>query len=182
MAPKYEGGIEGTVTVRSERPEDHAAISEVLHLAFKGDGEVGLVEALRKTKEFIPELSLVALKGGSVVGHILFHPITIRAEGRSIAALALAPLSVRPEHQNAGIGFVLTQQGLARCRDLGHRIVIVIGHPAYYPRFGFVQAMPKGLAAPFKVPSEAFLVLELVPGALDGVHGMVEFPHEFDGV
>lgn len=182
MAPKYEGGIEGTVTVRAERPEDHAAVSEVLRLAFKGDAEANLVEALRKTKEFMPSLSLVALKEGAVVGHILFHPIKINAEGRTVPALALAPLSVRPELQDAGIGSVLMRQGLARCRELGHRIIIVVGHPDYYVKFGFVQAMPKGLDAPFKVPSEAFMVLEIVPGALDGVHGMVEYPHEFDGV
>jgi len=182
LAPKYEGGTEGTVTVRPEHPEDREAVSEVIRLAFSGDAEVKLVEALRKSEAFIPGLSLVALKSGAVVGHILFHPITIRAEGRSIGALALAPLSVRPEQQDAGIGSVLVQQGLARCRELGHRIVIVLGHPTYYTRFGFVQAMPKGIDAPFKVPSEAFLVLELVPGALDGVHGMVEYPHEFDGL
>lgn len=182
MAPKYEGGIDGMVTVRAERPEDYAAISEVLRLAFKREVEANLVGALRKTKEFLPKLSLVALKDGVVVGHIMFHPIKIHTEGQTVPALILAPLSVRPEFQDAGIGSVLMRQGLAQCRELGNRLVIVVGHPGYYPKFGFVQAMPKGLKATFKVPSEVFMVLELVPGAMDGIHGLVECPPEFDGV
>jgi len=94
-------------------------------------------------------------------------------------ALALATLAVRPELQNQGIGSELVRDGLERCRNLGHRIVVVVGHPKYYPRFGFSPARAQSLEAPFPVPDEAFLVLELVAGALTGVAGMVRYPPPF---
>jgi putative acetyltransferase len=96
-----------------------------------------------------------------------------------VPALALAPLAVRPDRQNEGIGSLLVQQGLGACRDLGHRVVVVVGHSTYYPRFGFSPARAKALGAPFQVPDAAFMVCELVPKALDGVHGRVEYPQPF---
>ena len=100
----------------------------------------------------------------------------------SLPALALAPMAVHPEFQSQGIGSRLVREGLERCRNLGHRIVVVVGHPEFYPRFGFTPARAKGLEAPFPVPDEAFMVTELVPGALDGVSGMIVYPAPFEGV
>jgi putative acetyltransferase len=173
-----------SVNVRAERADDHTAIREIHVLAFdgKGEPEARLVELLRQTPGFVPELSLVAEQDGRVVGHILFTPLIIQSTSNPAPALALAPLAVHPEYQNQGIGSALVRHGLNACQQLGHKIVIVQGIPAYYPRFGFTSASKKGLQEPFQVPSEAFMALELVPGALDGVSGMVRYPPEFGDV
>jgi putative acetyltransferase len=170
------------ITIRPETTEDYAAIHEVNLLAFGQEIEPCLVEALRESPDFIPELSLVTIEAGQVVGHILFSPMVIETKEGAVPALTLAPLAVRPEFQNQGIGSELVRDGLERCRNLCHKIVVVVGHPAYYPRFGFYPARAQGLEAPFPVPDEAFLVLELAPGALDGVAGMVRFPPPFSEV
>jgi len=167
------------ITIRPETVEDYEAIGEVNALAFGQEDEATLVEKLRGSSGFIPELSLVAVEGGRVVGHILFSPFVIETKDGAVPALTLAPLAVRPGFQNQGVGSALVRDGLERCRTLGHRIVVVVGHPPYYPRFGFSPARARGLEAPFPVPDEAFMVLELVPGALDGVAGTVRFPPPF---
>lgn len=168
------------ITIRPETMADHAAVHDVNVLAFGREIEARLVEALRQSPDFIPELSLVAVESGQVVGHVLFSPMTIEEQGTSTPALALAVMAVRPEFQKRGIGSSLVRHGLKECRRLEHQIVIVVGHPAYYPRFGFSSARAKGLEAPFQVPDEAFMALELVPGALDGISGMVRYPPAFD--
>ena len=168
------------ITIRPERTEDYAAIHDVNLLAFGQEVEPRLVENLRQSADFIPELSLVAVEAGRVVGHILFSPLVIETKDGAVPALALAVMAVRPEFQNQGIGSELVRDGLERCRSRGHRIVVVIGHPEYYPRFGFSPARAKGLEVPFPVPDEAFLVLELVRGALDKVSGVVKYPPAFD--
>jgi putative acetyltransferase len=131
---------------------------------------------------FITELSLVAVEAGRVVGHILFSPMTIETQEGAVPAVALATLAVRPEFQNQAIGSQLVRDGLDRCSGLGHRIVVVVGHPEYYPRFGFSPARARGLEAPFPVPDDAFLALELAPGALEGVAGTVRYPPPFEEV
>ncbi len=174
--------VEGSATITAicpETPEDYAAIGEVNLLAFGREVEARLVENLRRSPDFIPGLSLVAVQDGEVVGHILFSPLAIETESATTRALALAVLSVRPELQKQGIGSDLVRDGLERCRSLGHRIVVVVGHAEYYPRFGFSSARAKGLETPFPVPDEAFMVLGLVPGALDGVSGLVKYPSAF---
>ena len=167
-------------TIRPETTEDYAAIREVNALALGQEDEARLVENLRRSPDFIAELSLVAVEAGRVVGHILFSPVVIETKDGAVSALALAPMAVRPELQNQGIGSELVRDGLGRCRNLGHRIVVVVGHPVYYPRFGFSPARARGLEAPFPVPDEACLALELVPGALDGIAGVVRYPPPFD--
>jgi putative acetyltransferase len=170
------------ISFRAESIEDHTHISELYRLAFGEDGEAQLVDSLRRSVNFIPELSLVAEKDGQVVGHILFSPLIIEMEGGAVPALALAPMAVLPEVQNQGIGSELVRRGLEICQSLGHEVVVVVGHPAYYPRFGFSPARAKGLQAPFPVPDEAFLALELRQGALDGIKGTVRYPPEFEEV
>jgi len=95
-------------------------------------------------------------------------------------ALSIAPVAVLPEYQGQGIGSKLIDEGLITCKSRGFKVVIVYGHPEYYPRFGFLQARNKGLESSIPVPDEAFMVLELVPGSLDGVEGTVILPPEFD--
>jgi len=111
--------------------------------------EAQLVDALRRDGDFIPELSLFAVDEGRIVGHILFPPVTISSSEENVAALALAPMAVLPEFQGCGIGSRLVREGLAACRRLGHRIVVVVGHPAYYPKFGFSPARAQGIDVPF---------------------------------
>lgn len=169
------------IIIRSETLEDYIAISEVNKLAFGQENEARLVKTIRQTANFNPKLSLVAIKDKKVVGHILFSPIIIQSPKGNIPALALAPLAVCPEFQNQGIGSQLVKQGLEECQRLGH-IVIVIGHPTYYTRFGFSSATAKGLSAPFPVLDEAFMILELIPATLDGISGMVKYPPVFEQV
>jgi putative acetyltransferase len=171
------------IIVRAETPEDYTAIHEVNVLAFdKRENEARLVETIRQSPGFTPELSLVAIEDGQVIGHVLFSPIRIETEIGDAAALALAPIAVRPEAQNRGIGSQLIRHGLDECRRLGHRIVVLIGHSNYYPRFGFSPARAMGLEAPFPIPDDVFMALELVPGALKGVKGTVRYPPAFDDV
>ena len=168
--------------IRPEKIKDYTAIHEVNELAFGSRAEADLIEDLRKSDNFIPELSLVAVRKGEVIGHILFSPIVIKSKERVISALALAPMAVHPKFQNQGVGTKLVWQGLEDCQRLGHKIVIVIGHPGYYPRFGFLPALDKGLNVPFPVPDEAFMVMELVPGALEATKGEIIYPPAFQKV
>jgi len=168
--------------IRPETPADHGEIRKVNKKAFKGKAESKLVDALRESEAFIPGLSLVAVQAGQVVGHILFSPVAIVEGENSVPALALAPMSVLPEFQNRGLGAALVKRGLEEAAKLGHKIVVVVGHPDYYPRFGFVKAGEKGLKLPFEAPDEVFMVLELAPGALAGVGGTIEYPPAFHEV
>jgi putative acetyltransferase len=174
--------MEGVITIRPESLADHEAVYTINREAFGAEGEARLVEALRRSPAFIPELSLVAFEGSKAVGHILFTPIVVRSAERSHDALALAPMAVLPAYQKQGIGSALVRRGLDDARALGHTVVIVVGHPEYYPRFGFVPARPLGINAPFEVASEAFMALELRPDALQSVHGDVEYPAPFSDV
>lgn len=170
------------ITIRPEMLEDYAAIFEVNKLAFGQENEAQLVENIRQAANFNPKLSLVAIKNEKIVGHLLFSPIVIQTPKDNIPALALAPLAVYPEFQNQGIGSELVKRGLEECKGLGHKVVVVIGHPTYYTRFGFSSATAKGLSAPFPVPDEVFMIFELVSGALDGISGMIKYPPVFDEV
>ena len=174
-----------SVQIRPERPEDYAAVDEVNRVAFGQEAESILVEKIRRSPDFIPELSLVAVHDGRVVGHILFSLIRVRIQNRpdqERPVLSLAPMAVNPEFQNRGIGSALVRRGLEIARDLAHKAVIVVGHPDYYPRFGFSPARAKGLEAPFPVPDEAFMALELEPHGLDGLRGTLVYPPAFDDV
>jgi putative acetyltransferase len=170
------------IHIRPEKLEDIASINEVTRLSFGGEAEVKLIKAIRESDYSIPELSLVAVQNNRIVGHILFSPIRIESVKKSVEALALAPMAVLPECQNRGIGTKLVKHGLEACKELGYKIVIVVGHPNYYPRFGFKPAREYRLKAPFEVPDEAFMVLELVPGALKNVRGVAKYSPAFDSV
>lgn len=168
--------------IRPELPEDIPAIYEVNCQAFGHEDEARLVDALRNHGDFNPDLSLVAVFNDRIIGHILFPDITIESDDAIIPALGLAPLVVLPEFQGRGLGTGLVEDGLDACRALGHRIVIVVGHPGYYPRFGFSPACSFGIEPPFVVADDVFMALALVPGALHGVHGRVRYPAAFESV
>jgi putative acetyltransferase len=169
--------------IRTEKPSDFAAIHAVNKQAFDNrESEPGLVIAIRNSENFIPELSLVAEANGKIVGHILFSRIHIETEDGQVPALALAPMAVLPEYQKQAIGSELVRRGLAEAKRLGHAIVIVLGHTAYYPRFGFSAALAKSLECPYGDCGEAWMALELIPGALDGLQGKVVYSPAFSHV
>ena len=114
-----------------------------------------------------------------MVGHIFFSPVSIESAASSFTAIGLAPLAVLPEFQRQGIGSLLVQHGLKECLRLGFPVVVVLGHPRYYPRFGFSPAKSKGLDCEYPVPDEVFMVAELSPGALRGRTGLVKYRPEF---
>ena len=168
------------LVIRAETEADQAAVHQVNERAFSRAGEADLVEALRKNAQ--PQVSLVAELDGQVVGHIFFSPVSIESEASSFTALGLAPMAVLPEFQNRAIGSELVRRGLEACRKIGHDVVVVLGHPEYYPRFGFVPASQKGLSCEYTVPDEVFMVIELREGALAGRKGVVRYRPEFSGV
>jgi putative acetyltransferase len=161
-------------TIRPERESDHRAVRELNRLAFGGEDEARIIDALRGAAD--PLISCVAVRDEKVVGHILFTPVELTPVRK---ALGLGPMAVLPELQNQGIGSALVRAGLDAARVLGCEAVVVLGHPAYYPRFGFVPAVSRGLACEFPAPDEAFMVLELVAGSLAGCSGVVKYRPEF---
>ena len=124
-------------------------------------------------------LSLVALLADEVVGHILFTPVKIQSADSSFEALGLGPMAVLPHYQRKGIGSRLVQAGLEECRRAGHEIVVVLGYPEYYPRFGFLSANRFGIRYEEEVPEEAFMLVDLRKGALAGRSGIVSYQPEF---
>jgi putative acetyltransferase len=148
--------------------------------AFEGDFEAQLVRRLRAADSFDPSLSSVAAVENDVIGHILFSSVQIINPRAMTPALALAPMAVRPEFQRRGVGTRLVEDGLRACLGKDHKIIVVLGHASYYPRFGFERASQFGIHPPFVVPDEAFMVLALAPGAMNGVQGVVRFPPAFE--
>ncbi|SFU65436.1 GNAT family N-acetyltransferase [Alicyclobacillus macrosporangiidus] len=170
-------------TIRSESPKDFTSIREVHLRAFEGEGEANLVEAVRASDNFVPELSLVAVTDtDEVVGHILFSIVGIETDTGMVPTLALAPMAVLPEYQHQGIGSALVREGLRRAAELGFEHVVVLGHPNFYPKFGFVPSTAKGIQSPFQVPEEVFMVHEIQAGSLDSIRGTVKYPPAFDHV
>lgn len=165
------------VTIREETPEDADAIRTVNVSAFGGLVEAGLVDTLRTN---CPEmLSLVAVVDGRLVGHIMFTPATIAGDGETIAGMGLAPMAVLPEHQRQGIGTALVGSGLKRLAGAGCPFVIVLGHPRYYPRFGFEPAIRRSIRSEWDVPNEAFMILMLDEARMRGFSGVARYRPEF---
>lgn len=158
--------------IRREQSADYDAVYQVVKEAFANaehtDGnEKNLVVELRKSKSFIPELSLVAVEDGEIVGHILFTKALVDG----VEVLALAPLSVLPEYQNRGIGLSLIKQGHLIAQELGYKYSVVLGHSKYYPKAGYVSASQYGIKAPFEVDDESFMAVSLseAGGKLNGI-------------
>ncbi|AZO78796.1 MULTISPECIES: N-acetyltransferase [unclassified Bosea (in: a-proteobacteria)] len=161
--------------IRAAKPADAQAIVALNRAAFDGEDEVGIIERLRS--DGLVAVELVAEQGGAISGHILLSWLPTMMDGRAVKALALAPMAVRPGLQKQGIGGRLIAAALDGAKAAGAEAVIVLGHPDYYPRFGFSAALARNLASPFS--GEAFIALELVPGALAGQHGSVSYPSAF---
>ena len=165
------------IAIRHEQPDDAAVVSAVHTEAFGRPAEARIVERLRQAAGFY--LGLVATEGDHIVGHSLFTPVPLRSDRSSDLVLALAPMAVRPAWQRRGIGGALVRAGLEACRNAGHDVVLVVGHPAFYPRFGFVPARPLGLSSEPAMPDAAFMVAELTPGALRGRCGVIVYGSDF---
>jgi putative acetyltransferase len=164
------------ISIRPECRDDASGVRETIELAFGRPDEARIVDAVRGSADAI---SLVATVVNQVVGHILFTPVSITPEVPKTRIAGLAPLAVRPEFQRQGIGGQLIRAGLVACRRLGYTAVVVVGHPKYYPRFGFVQAHSRGLEYEEPLPREVFMVIELEADALAGHAGVVHYLCEF---
>jgi putative acetyltransferase len=162
--------------IRLETASDKEAVFRVNRAAFPDEDVAGLVDELGSNGTLA--LSLVAESDGEVVGHIGFSPVTFDPLLPSVRAWQLSPLAVLPTHQRQGIGGALVQEGLSRCKELGVDAVFLLGHPAYYPRFGFRPARELGVH--YLDDRDAFMGIELQNGALDGVDARLVLPQEFD--
>jgi len=171
-----------SVKVRPAEEPDYQDIYKINREAFGGYNEAMLVANLRSTNNFIPGLSLVAEIEGQVVGYILFSRVLLETQDGELPILALAPLAVIPKHQNQGVGTALVKQGLKVCLQYGEKVVVVLGHADFYPRFGFTQACSKGVQAPFPVPDNIYMLIELTPDVLKDISGTVIYPPIFDSV
>ena len=168
-----------TLQVRPEQRGDDIAIARVHDAAFGQTDESRIVEAIRCAGH--PIISLVAVDGSRIVGHVLFSPVVIEAAQPVESVMGLGPMAVLPEMQRQGIGSRLLRDGLEECLRSGVRAVVVVGHPEYYPRFGFRPANSYGLRCEYPVPDEVFMAMELVAGALAGSSGLVRYLPEFGG-
>jgi putative acetyltransferase len=166
--------------VRLEQPNDIEDIRRVHERAFGRPDEARLVDSLRSAGKAV--LSLVAVEGGRVVGHILFSPVMIESAGQALPGVGLAPMAVLPEVQRHGIGSLLVKTGLLQCQEAGHAYVVVLGHPEYYPRFGFVPASQYGIRSTYEAPDEAFMIVVFHGEVARGGRGIVRYQAEFDGL
>jgi putative acetyltransferase len=167
-----------SVEIRTEEAGDVPGVRDANRRAFGREAEARLVDDLRDGGH--ARLSLVAEEEGRLIGHVMFSEAVIRTERGEVGALALGPIGVIPERQGRGVGSALIGEALDRCAHAGHRIVVLLGHPNYYPRFGFSAERAGNLSSAYS--GEAFMALELVPGALSGVVGKFEFAPPFEAV
>ena len=167
------------VHIREERKEVSEGVRRVNQSAFGQPVEAELVDALRSGGAVT--VSLVAEEKGQIVGHILFSQVTVQG-AVDLRAVGLGPMAVLPEHQRRGIGPLLIRQGLEDCRRAWIQAVVVLGHPVYYPCFGFRRAPSRGLGREFDAPDEAFMVIELTPNVLSGRSGVVNYHAAFKGI
>ena len=165
-------------TVREERDVDAAAIRGVHEAAFDGPTEAGLVDALRD--HCADRVSFIAERDGAIVGHVLLTPIVLTLDaGGTVQGMGLAPIGVLPEHQRQGVGSALTREALSCLRARACPFVIVLGHPSYYPRFGFEPAASHGIRSEWDVPPEAFMVLLLDHAPTADLAGVARYRPEF---
>lgn len=160
-----------------ELPEHRSAVLELNRLAFKGDAESRIITNLQQDGAI--RASFVAVDGSVVVGHILFSPLYVMADGKRVDAVALAPMCVVPSRQKQGIGTLLVEHGIEAMKSAGQAAIIVLGHVNFYPRFGFRHDLARNLSCAFN-KYEAFMGLELRAGSLGGKPGTCIYPRAFD--
>jgi putative acetyltransferase len=167
------------VLILPEVPKDYAEVYAVNIAAFDTPAEAKLVEVLRV--EAHPYVSLVANEVGEIVGHVLFTPVELSGHAH-LKIMGLGPVAVMPEKQGRGIGSALIKAGLERCKEIDYGAVVVLGHKGYYPRFGFTPSVRFGIGCEYDVPEEVFMVIELVPGYLQGAQGIIHYHPAFKDV
>ncbi len=165
--------------IRKEDSNDYAAVHAVNAAAFETQAEANLVDILRKDAQ--PIVSLVAEEDGVIVGHILFSPVLLSGFP-DLKIMGLGPMAVAPKFQRKGIGSALTETGLELCKRLGYGAIIVLGHPGYYPRFGFRPSVLYDITCEYDVPEDVFMVVELQPGYLEGSSGVIKYHPAFKNV
>lgn len=161
--------------IRKEKPEDINEIHNINSTVFETNAEADLVDRLRDSG--IPIISLVAEIDHKLVGHIIFTPMT--GDNSDIKIAGLAPMAVLPEYQNKGIGSALVEKGLEYCAYDKYEAVAVLGHPNYYPKFGFIPSTRFDLISEYDVPKEVFMVKELVSNSLSNIRGVIKDHEEF---
>jgi putative acetyltransferase len=167
------------VEIREENPEDTVDVRRVNEEAFGQPQEARLVELLRANQAVL--LSLVAVIDSRIVGHILYSPVRLESEA-NLEGAGLGPMAVLPEFQRMGIGSKLISEGTRRLRGRGCPFIVVLGHPEYYPRFGFLPANRHGVRCQWEVPDEAFMLLPLDPSRLTDLSGLARYRDEFGKV
>jgi putative acetyltransferase len=162
--------------IRSEQEKDRTAVHAVNVSAFDTPVEANLVDALRARAD--PIVSLVAEDNRAILGHIMFSPVALSGHP-ALRIMGLAPMAVAPVHQRKGIGSALVRAGLEQCKQLGFGAVVVLGHPAYYPRFGFTSSTRFGIGCEYDVPEDVFMAVELHAGFLRGASGTIKYDAAF---
>lgn len=171
--------------IRQEEENDFKAVFHLIENAFEKERysdhkEQFLVERLRQSDAYIPELALVAEQDGRIVGYLLLTKIKIKDEdGKEAESLALAPVAVLQDFQGKGIGGQLIRNAHEKAREMGFGSIVLLGHEQYYPRFGYELTSKYGIRLPFDVPPENCMVIELVKGTLQNIEGVVEYPKAF---
>ncbi len=172
------------IIIRQETPGDYQEVGHIIWEAFKYEQysdqrEHLLVDRLRNSDAFIPELSIVAEYKKEILGYILLTKIKINNENETFDSLALAPVSVKPKYQKKGIGGQLIKAAHKTAKEMGYQSIVLLGHENYYPKFGYERASKYGILLPFDAPDENCMVIELVEHGLNNVSGKVEYPKEF---
>lgn len=165
--------------IRNEKPGDREGVYEVHSAAFETAAEADLVDTLRDRAN--PAISLVAVDGDRIIGHILFSPVSVSGH-EDTRIMGLGPMAVLPGRQRSGVGSQLVESGIRECAGMQMGAVLVLGHPDYYPKFQFHPADRFGLDCEYDVPKEAFMAQELVEGYLDGITGVVRYHPAFNDV
>ncbi len=165
--------------IRAERQGDYEGVRLLHEAAFGQAEEAALVDALRAAGDHVPELCLVAVDGeGSVVGQVFFSEARVAS---GAAVLALAPMGVLPDRQRQGVGSALVRESLRRAAETAYPLVVVLGHPEYYPRFGFEPGDAYGVTCPYEVPARAWMIHRL-PAYRPDARGLVIYPEPFGAV
>lgn len=172
------------INIRCELEKDYNTVENVVKESFKNEefsdkDEHNLVNRLRNSKEYVKELALLAEINEKIVGYSLLTKINIKNKNESRESLALAPVSVLPEYQNKGVGSTLINKAIEKAKNLGYISIVVLGHPNYYLKFGFINSSEFDIKPPFEVPNDVFKVLVLDEEKFKGTSGVVEYSSAF---